>query len=61
MQNFVRPPRVLRPCSTISARRFVAPITLVGLTALSVEMRTNVSTLQANAASAACQVLRTLL
>ena len=35
----------------------MAPITLVGLTALSVEISTNVSTSLASAASAACQVL----
>ena len=44
---------VALPCrlrQTISARRFVAPMTFVGLTALSEDTRTNFSTLAATAA-----------
>jgi hypothetical protein len=52
---------VCMDCSTISDSRLVAPITFVGLTALSVEISTKVSTPTSSAASAACQVLNTLL
>jgi hypothetical protein len=50
---------VPRPCrlrQTISARRFVAPMTFVGLTALSDDTRTNFSTLAATAAMPNTQV-----
>ena len=42
-----------KPCSTSSAIRLVAPITLVGRTALSVEINTKVSTPAFTAALAA--------
>ena len=61
MQKRVRVVCVCSDCSTTSARRLVAPITFVGLTALSVEIRTKVSTPTSSAASAAYQVLKTLL
>ena len=52
--NCVAPP--CRLWQTISASRLVAPITLVGLTALSVETSTNFSTLAPTAARASTQV-----
>jgi hypothetical protein len=61
MQNRVFSLRWCRPCSTTSAARLVAPITLVGLTALSVEISTKVSTPASSAASAVYQVATTLL
>jgi hypothetical protein len=57
--------RVLLPAwrawHTISARRLVAPITLVGFTALSVETNTNFFTPQSIAARATTDVPSTLL
>src|SRR5690606_25816905 len=47
-------------CTYISARRLVAPITEVGLTALSVEIRTNWRAPKACAMSATIRVPRTL-
>lgn len=44
----------------ISARRFVAPMTLVGLIALSVEIMTKRSTLYRRASSASCAVAKAL-
>ena len=41
MANFVSVERVARSCTTSSASRLEAPITLVGRTALSVEIITN--------------------
>src|ERR1700675_4791026 len=61
MQNRVLLPRRCKPCNTISANRLVAPMTLVGLTALSVDTNTKVSTSASCAASAAYQVEITLL
>ena len=52
------------PCrlrQTISARRFVAPMTFVGLTALSEDTRTNFSTFAATAARASTHVPQALL
>ena len=52
--------RVLRLWHTNSARRLDAPITLVGLTALSVEISTNFSTPFSIAARATASVPATL-
>ena len=54
-------PRPCRACSTISAARLVAPITLVGFTALSVETSTKASTPASIAASAVTQAEKVLL
>ena len=48
-------------CTTISASRLVAPITLDGRTALSVEIMTKDSTPCCAAISASCRVPNTLL
>ena len=48
-------------CNTSSENRFVAPMTLVGLTALSVETNMNVSTFASTAALAVCRVPKMLL
>ena len=53
--------RAARLCTTCSAKRLVAPITLVGLIALSVEIITNDSTACSSASSASCLVANTLL
>ncbi len=50
-----------RPCKTNSAKRLLAPIVLVGLTALSVEINTKVSTPHAMAACAQRKVPNILL
>src|SRR5690554_6608726 len=52
---------LLNACNTISAKRLVLPIILVGRTALSVEINTKFCTLLAIAACAAFRVLITLL
>ena len=52
--------RAARACSTISARRLLAPITLVGRTALSVEISTKVATPAFTAARAARRVPKAL-
>ncbi|MNI74937.1 hypothetical protein D3C73_1310530 [compost metagenome] len=51
---------VLRLCTYISAIRLVAPITLVGLTALSEEINTNRSAPYLSAQSATLRVPKTL-
>src|SRR5579884_2942883 len=56
-----RQPPFCSPCTTISATRLVAPITLVGRTALSVETCTNSRVPCAIAASATLRVPSTLL
>ncbi|MNE45323.1 hypothetical protein D3C80_1396020 [compost metagenome] len=50
----------LRACRVISARRLVLPITLVGRTALSVEISTKLATPACKAAWAVCKVPMTL-
>ena len=58
----VRPaPLAARACSTISARRLLAPMMLVGRTALSVDTSTNRSTPPFSAASARTAVPKVLL
>ena len=61
MQKRVCVERSCNACNASSAKRLVAPITLVGFTALSVEISTNVSTRHSSAACAVFQVLNTLL
>ena len=61
MQNRTELCRSCNACKVISAKRLVAPMTLVGLTALSVETSTNVSTFASIAALAVCSVPKILL
>jgi hypothetical protein len=60
MQNLVPVLMGANACSTISAKRLLAPMTLVGRTALSVLINTKSVTPFSAAASAVCSVPMTL-